>query len=386
MMKNASLFGFVKKLIRQINAIFRQPKFVKSCVSETWEGLADYAQENQLIFQTSTNYQKLALSAPICLVGKPVEAFKPFDSHTKSVVLTFKDKGAYFAHDHLLDAKNQVIYHPEMYLSQLPIRQKALPQKIRKLKGTIAYLSNTASDHYGHWLRLALPMLGLYEKEIDLREIAYFYVGDVLIKPFMRETFELLGIPTEKIINFPCTSETLMIACNRWEMQQGNRYLDIESYEFIRHRVGKAVENYMPSCKNCYPRLAYIARGEVKWRNVINEKEVVALMQKYGFEGRIMDKLPVLEQMRIFQQASCIIAPHGSALTNLFFAKPHTKVLEIFPENYFDHAGYTLASLSQCEYYYMSSKTPDNQARILPPYQDMYVDIKLLEEHIKFLL
>ncbi|TAD93209.1 MAG: glycosyltransferase family 61 protein [Bacteroidetes bacterium] len=360
--------------------LWGKEKPFQGCVSESWESLEAYAREQNIDFQPFEEITKPVLPAPVCLAGKEVEAIAPFVSMTKSVLLRFVGKGAYFAHGHLIDAQDRVIYHPEMLFAQLPIRHQVRPRKIHTLKGTIAYLSNTATAHYGHWLRLTLPMLRLYERQARLDTIDYFYVGDVEITPFMRESFALLGIPTEKIVNFPCTSEQIMMASNRWILQNGYRYLDVGSYDFICQRVGKAVENFLPACKDCYPRLAYIARGKVNWRKVVNETEVIAVLEKYGIEYRAMDSLSMLEQMRIFQQAEVIIAPHGAALTNLFFAKPHTKVLEILPETYHDHTTYHIAAYSHCDYYYMRAKITPNQASVAPEYQDMWIDVAVLEE------
>ena len=68
------------------------------------------------------------------------------------------------------------------------------------------------------------------------------------------------------------------------------------------------------------------------------------------------------------------------------FAQPNTKVLEIYPQHYADHAGYDLAYLNQCAYYYMDSQTPDGQASVGVEYQDMYVDITHLELNLQKLL
>ncbi len=387
MIRKTLLFGFAKKIYKSLKAlIWGKEKPFQGCVSESWELLEAYSNQQNIDFQSFEEIKELSLPAPVCLAGKAIEAIQPFRSATKSVLLRFAGKGAYFAHGHLIDAQDRVIYHPDMRFAQLPIRLQVRPRKVRLLKGTIAYLSNTAAAHYGHWLRLTLPMLRLYEQQARLDTIDYFYVGDVEITPFMRESFELLGIPTEKIVNFPCTSHEILMASNRWTLQNGYRYLDSGSYDFVRGRVGKAVEGYLPACKDCYPRLAYIARGKVSWRKVINETEVIELLEKYGIEYRAMDSLSMLEQMRIFQQAEVIIAPHGAALTNLFFAKPHTKVLEILPETYHDHTTYHIAAYSHCNYHYMRAKVQPNQAQTAPEYQDMWIDVAVLEDCLQKLI
>jgi len=364
-----------------------KPTKALTAVSETWESLEAYTLRKNIPFAPFVEQQTLAFPAPVCLSGGVVEAARAFHSHTKSAVLRIKNQRAYCALGHVLDAEHNVVYHPFMRFSQLPISRQHLPKKVKKLSGTIAYLSNTAADHYGHWLRLTLPMLRLYAQEGRLENIDYFYVGDVPIKPFMVQSFEMLGILPAKLTNYPCTSETILVATNRWEMQEGYRYLDIGSYEFVRQNFLnylKAKELPRQELHNCcYAPRVYIGRGNVHWRKVVNEPAVLALMQKYNFECRVLDNLSVEEQFKICYFAKSIVAPHGSALTNLLFAQAGTKVLEIYPEAYNDHAAYTLAALSQCDYFYMRSETPEGQASVACEYQNMKIDIALLENNLQ---
>ena len=303
MTKKKSLFGFVKK----VRDFLFPTKKALACVSETWESLQVYTTTKNVSFKPFVELKQLACPAHSCLGGKLIDSIQPFHSHTKSVVLRIGRQGAYFAHNHLLDSAHNVIYHPFVQFSQLPISNKNLPRNVKKKRGTIAYLSNTAADHYGHWLRLILPMLRLYAKEVDLADIDCFYVGDVPIKPFMQETLEMFGILPAKILNYPCTSDMILIACNRWEIQEKNRYLDWESANFVKqgilsHLLAKQTAplsvEVLHNC--CYAPRIYVSRGNVNWRKVVNEEEVLTLMKKYDFECRILDKISVEEQFKIF--------------------------------------------------------------------------------------
>jgi hypothetical protein len=73
------------------------------------------------------------------------------------------------------------------------------------------------------------------------------------------------------------------------------------------------------------------ARGE---RQVRNEMEVRRLVSSYGLE--VVESVPasVTEQIRMFSEAPLIVSPHGSALTNLVWCAPGTRVIELFSRGF----------------------------------------------------
>ena len=65
-------------------------------------------------------------------------------------------------------------------------------------------------------------------------------------------------------------------------------------------------------------------------RRIVNEAEVIALLEPYGFEAIIPGQMPYAAQLAAFRQASQVIAPHGAALTHIVLCPPGAQVLEIF--------------------------------------------------------
>jgi capsular polysaccharide biosynthesis protein len=80
------------------------------------------------------------------------------------------------------------------------------------------------------------------------------------------------------------------------------------------------------------PRV-YVARGATPRRRVVNEDEVRELLGRRGFVTVSMDGRSVAEQAAIFAAAEVVVSVHGAALTNLVFARPHTRVVELLPAN-----------------------------------------------------
>ena len=76
------------------------------------------------------------------------------------------------------------------------------------------------------------------------------------------------------------------------------------------------------------------AASERGSRIVENEPELVALLSARGFTVVDPGTLSVADQITLFAEAECIVAPHGGALTNLAFASPGASVIELFAPDY----------------------------------------------------
>ena len=68
-------------------------------------------------------------------------------------------------------------------------------------------------------------------------------------------------------------------------------------------------------------------------RKVENQEEIEQILKKYNFLIIEPEKESLDEQIRLFANASLVIAPTGAALTNILFCKPGTKII-IFMSNH----------------------------------------------------
>jgi len=65
------------------------------------------------------------------------------------------------------------------------------------------------------------------------------------------------------------------------------------------------------------------------------------------------------QQVRLFNTADYVIAPHGAGLSNLIFSKDAT-VIEIFGENVIKPTYFLLSSLLDHKYSFILGKQPGN--------------------------
>lgn len=87
------------------------------------------------------------------------------------------------------------------------------------------------------------------------------------------------------------------------------------------------LRNYAPTTAN---RRLYIRRSGR--RKVENESEIEACLSGFGFVTLDPDRMTVGEQVDQFRQANFIVGPHGAGLTNMLFAPPGAKLLELMPD------------------------------------------------------
>lgn len=73
----------------------------------------------------------------------------------------------------------------------------------------------------------------------------------------------------------------------------------------------------------------YISRANARDRHVINERELIEELEKYGIKRYALEELSVVEQADLFAGADLVIGPHGAGFSNLVFSE-HATVIELF--------------------------------------------------------
>lgn len=124
----------------------------------------------------------------------------------------------------------------------------------------------------------------------------------------------------------------------------------------------------------------YISRQEGSARRIINEKEFLMTIQKFGFKKYVLEDLPIQEQIELFYDADVVIAAHGAGLTNLIFSNQSVKVFELFQGPLVSPHYYFLCKSMGHEYQYWCSQNSNiehwhdfevNTAEIVPLLEDL---------------
>ncbi len=93
----------------------------------------------------------------------------------------------------------------------------------------------------------------------------------------------------------------------------------------------------------------YISRDKMASRRLVNEEEVSDYLAKQDILTYHPQDNDLDDQIAAFQDAELIVSSFGSAMTNLMFCKPGTRVVILYPETFYDTCNWVLGVAFGCE-------------------------------------
>lgn len=158
-----------------------------------------------------------------------------------------------------------------------------------------------------------------------------------------REVIECLIPDNVRIRRVPYDSRIRVIKYIHLPYFSGKRH---DVFKFNQNCAGYLPQDYLNFFRkrmynhwglNSEPtgRRIYISRKDARIRRIENEAEVIRFLENFGFENHTLTGLSLREQARMFAEAEVILTMHGAALTNILYANPAAKVIEIFPKHKF---------------------------------------------------
>ncbi len=252
----------------------------------------------------------------------------------------------------LLDLSMQwAPFHAEIYTHwQLP--------KVKVIDAPVLVLAGAPGSNYSHWCQQMLPRLDLVDRAgFKRNDFAAIVVNRGA--PFIEESLRLLGIPLERCI---ATAPDMHLSGNPLVVpsvpRSGNPSPWIPA--FLRKSFWPTVE----ISKVDSPKRLYISRARARSRKIQNEEELKPLLKEYGFSFFHLEDFPLMQQIQLFANAEVICGVHGSGLTNVFFSRPGSKLIEIYHPQFPEIFWWTSASVSDVEYYFMLGE--GNQVDYVP--------------------
>jgi capsular polysaccharide biosynthesis protein len=210
--------------------------------------------------------------------------------------------------------------------------------------------------------------------------IDHFLVADISHN-YQRETFNALGI-ADKVI----TSKMLKGA----QAINAQRIMVIPTNKILPKWGCSALQKFFPLFKlspdkqgawRNYQRI-YLSREDAKFRQVINEDEVVSFLEKYGFKKVVPAKMAVATQAHLFRNADVIAGPHGSSFTNIASCRKGTKIIEFFSTEYAHSTYWEMSNYLGLSYGYISDdgSSPISSHEKWYGEKDMMVNLSRLEK------
>lgn len=137
------------------------------------------------------------------------------------------------------------------------------------------------------------------------------------------------------------------------------------------------------------PRRLYVGRGRKRnSRRVVNEDAVLEALRPWGFTELDPGALTVQEQIDAFAAAEVVVGVHGAALTNLNFAPPGVRVLELFAPHYLNPSFWSIVdNVPDSRYRYLVGEPSWLHAGPMDQvYGDVTVDVRRLGSVLEELL
>lgn len=200
---------------------------------------------------------------------------------------------------------------------------------VMELPGRTVSLLNPANGNYAHALLQSMPLLDAVVRAVGVEQLDRVLVPDNG-RAFWVEMVRRWGIEPERILRVP--TDAVQYRCER--LLTGtlppSDFLGRRAVvEPIRAHFGAELEAGAAAPR----RRWYLTRGSGWYRHVENERTLVGLLERRGFEPLIMDDRSVAEQAELLARAEFVVGVHGAAMANVVFAPPGTPVIELMPAN-----------------------------------------------------
>lgn len=214
---------------------------------------------------------------------------------------------------------------------------------VEHVSGTLVSLATRGgSGNYYHFLLDVLPRYGVFEETMPGRTADALYVP--ASTRWQQDLLELVGlgdhVRVETHKHRAVSADRLVVPCLPNPKEVAPRAtVDWLRSRLPAHDVGDK------------PRRVYVTRGSrPNTRRLVQEEALMERLEERGFVRIEPGGMSVRDQIDHYAAAEVVVAPHGAALTNLVFAAPGVRVLEMFPAEY----------VNQC-YWAITSCVPDSR-------------------------
>ena len=203
-------------------------------------------------------------------------------------------------------------------------------------------LSGMFSGHYGHWFAEYLPRLRHFSRHPRFAEVPI--IVDEGMPPSHYEFLRALAPNPQHILPRGSALKVgrLWVAptINFFppSLLAGHALPPDRQAAWSVGALRFFAERLRPSQTEPGSRRIFLSRRNSSWRRLANEAEVIAALAPLGFEVVYLEEMGFADQLSTFASAGFIIAPNGSALNNLVFTSPRTKVV-VFGQHHFHNWG-----------------------------------------------
>ncbi|NVO32124.1 glycosyltransferase family 61 protein [Hymenobacter lapidiphilus] len=232
------------------------------------------------------------------------------------------------------------------------------------------------SGNYFHWIAEVLPRLAL------LRRVQ---PNCVLLLPgprppeYITRTVSALGFTRTHVVS----PGELVTVPDLWVAARPGRhgYMVPELVREVREAIMASLAPHLDPARRATRRL-YVSRSRQGWRQLTNEAQVVAVLERYGFETIYFEDMSFVEQVRTMYEAAIFIGIHGANMTNILFMTPGSHAIEMMSNTYVNPSYLAMADSIGVSYSLVPS-TLGSPLEVEHNYADITADPALVEQVIR---
>ena len=196
-----------------------------------------------------------------------------------------------------------------------------LPFRSRHLNSVLPLWSHPWTSYY-HWLIDIAPKIAEAKRYLGaaFSDLMFLYPGQ--LRKYEQQTVEALGVSATRLVNL---REVGSVTADNIYVLPLPGYVEIHpGVDSLRMQLGVTARPM---------RRIYMSR-QAHVRKVENEDALFNLLEKYGFEFIPDVPRSIADQVKLYSEASHIVAPHGAGLSNIIWCSSSTSILELANSQY----------------------------------------------------
>ncbi|MCQ2607427.1 MAG: glycosyltransferase family 61 protein [Bacteroidales bacterium] len=237
--------------------------------------------------------------------------------------------------------------------------------------------------NYSFWMTSSLVRLQML---YDLgKDFILLYPEEWDTLPFVQAT--LRTFPKLKIERIPAGIHVQVPHLLLPEVRPFTACLNEQDIKQVAKHICEFYKNDIAEIINT-PKKIFVNRKKANCRKIDNETQIKPIFEKYDFVEIDFDDMTLVEQIAYTRNAEQIVMLHGAGMTNVMFANPGTKILELMHE-YTDPCTYRfiywfLSVQNQCDYFVQFCKTQNTHFDEWR--KDLVIEADVLERNLSLML
>lgn len=206
------------------------------------------------------------------------------------------------------------------FLYNMKIRLFYRKQKTDPDRNYLLLFDNWSWNNYFHWIIDALCRVQLVRDNVKLK---FTIVLPEESPKYITETLKLYGYSDFVYLKKRSRTKIGTLYTMNYAAWSGQQHPEI-----LRRMAGQ-IRDRLGIAKVQPWRKIYVSRGKQFSRRITNENEVLAVLQKHGYETFYFEGMTFADQVKLMTETSHFVTSHGANLTNLIFLPKGARILEM---------------------------------------------------------